>query len=113
MKRYYIFTIIVLLCSCIQEQLTSFSESNSTNPRTVSSDSYYWYHGEKIPLYEASNKVFAIFDKTSTEELYDPVTRSTSTRSLSAEPYHSSNRIFETDGHPENIIWAKVAALHS
>lgn len=108
MKRYYIFTIIVLLCSCIQEQLTSFSESNSTNPRTVSSDSYYWYHGEKIPLYEASNKVFAIFDKTSTEELYDPVTRSTSTRSLSAEPYHSSNRIFETDGHPENIIWAKV-----
>lgn len=108
MKHSYILIIIFLLCSCIQEQLTSFSESNSTNPRTVSSDSYYWYHGEKIPLYEASNKVFAIFDKTSTEELYDPVTRSTSTRSLSAEPYHSSNRIFETDGHPENIIWTKV-----
>lgn len=102
MKRYYVFTLIVLLCSCVPEQLTPILESNSTNQRTIKNESYYWYRGEKIPLYETSNKVFAIFDKTSTAELYDPVTRSISAESLNTKPYHSSNIIFKTDGHPQN-----------
>lgn len=108
MKHTYIFTIIVLLCSCIQEQLTSFPESNSADERTIKNDSYYWYLGEKIPLYETSDKVFAIFDKSSIGELYDPITRSTSTRSFTTKPYHTSKRILNIDVHPEHIIWAKV-----
>lgn len=88
--------------------MTSLPESNSADERSIKNESYYWYRGEKITLYETSNKVFAIFDKTSIGELYDPITRSTSTRSFTTKPYHTSKRILNTDVDPEYIFWAKV-----
>lgn len=103
MKRFFVFTLIVLLCSCIQEQLTSFPEEDSANQRTAINENYYWYCGEKIPLYENSNQVFAVFDKKLVGILHDPVTKSNSTRSLNAKPYHTSAKVFKTGGHPENI----------
>ena len=107
MKRLFLFVSILVLTSCIKEQFNIAPNQKNTS-EYIASDSYYWYRGEKIPLQESSDKVFAIFDRTSIYGFKDSETKSSIIQLVDSRPYCSSPMIFGEQVLSENIAWAKV-----
>lgn len=107
MKRLFLFVSILVLTSCIKEQFNIAPNQKNTS-EYIASDSYYWYRGEKIPLQESSDKVFAVFDRTSIYGFKDSETKSSIIQLVDSRPYCSSPMIFGEQVLSENIAWAKV-----